>query len=208
MVVAYDTSDADATCRPGNVSPMSEMKQRMLRGELYHADDPEIQADAARSQELMERYNATRHAEAALRDELLRELLGEVGEGVVVRPPMWVDYGSHTSIGAGTFVNYGCVLLDVAPIRIGAACQLATSVQLLTATHPIDPEPRRLGWESAAPITIGDNVWLGGGVIVCPGVTIGDDTVVGAGAVVTRDLPAGVVAVGNPARVLRDLGDG
>jgi maltose O-acetyltransferase len=182
------------------------MKQRMLRGELYLAGDPEIQRDAARAQELMERYNATRHAERELRDRLLRELLGEVGEGVVVRPPVWVDYGSHVSIGEGTFVNYDCVLLDVAPIRIGAACQLATRVQLLTATHPIDPEPRRLGWESAQPITIGDNVWLGGSAIVCPGVTIGDDTVVGAGAVVTRDLPAGVVAMGVPARVVREIG--
>ena len=96
-------------------------------------------------------------------------------------------------------------MLDVAPIRIGAACQLATGVQLLTATHPIDPEPRRIGWEYAKPITIGDNVWLGGGVIVCPGVTIGDNTVVGAGAVVTRDLPADVVAFGNPARVQREI---
>lgn len=193
-------------CRPANVSAMSEMKQRMLRGELYLADDPEIQADAARAQELMERYNATRHAEQELRDRLLRELLGEVGEGVVVRPPFWVDYGKHISIGARTFANYDCVMLDVAPIRIGAACQLATRVQLLTATHPIDPEPRRRGWEFAEPITIGDNVWLGGGTIVCPGVTVGDDTVVGAGAVVTRDLPAGVVALGAPARVVREIG--
>jgi maltose O-acetyltransferase len=181
------------------------MKQRMLRGELYLAGDPEIQHDAARAQELMERYNATRHAERELRDRLLRELLGEVGAGVVVRPPVWVDYGSHVSIGDETFVNYDCVLRGAAPIRIGAACQLATRVQLLTATHPIDPEPRRLGWESAQPITIGDNVWLGGGAIVCPGVTIGDDTVVGAGAVVTRDLPAGVIAMGVPARVVREI---
>ena len=188
-----------------NVLRVSEMKQRMLRGELYLANDPEIQAEQARAQDLMERYNATRDVERELRDALLRELLGEVGDGVVVRPPVWVDYGSHISIGAGTFANYDCVLLDVAPISIGASCQLATRVQLLTATHPIDPEPRRLGWESAAPITIGDNVWLGGGAIVCPGVTIGDDTVVGAGAVVTRDLPAGVVAMGMPARVVREI---
>jgi maltose O-acetyltransferase len=184
------------------------MKQRMLRGELYLAGDPEIQADAARSQALMERYNATTHAEQELRDRLLRELVGDVGEGVVVRPPFYVDYGTYISIGAGTFANYDCVMLDVAPIRIGAACQLATRVQLLTATHPIDPEPRRAGWESAEPITIGDNVWLGGGAIVCPGVTIGENTVVGAGAVVTRDLPAGVVAAGVPARVIREIGPG
>jgi maltose O-acetyltransferase len=178
----------------------------MLRGELYIADDPEIAADQARAQELLERYNATRHADQDERDRVLRSLLGEVGERVVVRPPFRCDYGSHIAIGAGTFVNYDCVMLDVAPIRIGAACQVATCVQILTATHPVDPEPRRRGWESAQPITIGDNVWLGGGVIVCPGVTIGDDTVVGAGAVVTRDLPSGVVAVGNPARVHRSIG--
>jgi maltose O-acetyltransferase len=183
---------------------MSEMKQRMLRGELYVVDS-ELEADQARAQELMERYNASGHVEQALRDELLRELLGEVGEGVVIRPPFYCDYGRYISIGARTFVNYDCVMLDVAPIRVGSACQLATRVQLLTATHPIDPEPRRLGWESAEPITIGDNVWLGGGAIVCPGVTIGENTVVGAGAVVTRDLPAGVVAAGVPARVLREI---
>ena len=123
-----------------------------------------------------------------------------------MRPPFWIDYGA----------NIAHRRADVRQLRlrdarrradpIGAACQLATRVQLLTATHPIDPEPRRLGWESAEPITIADNVWLGGGAIVCPGVTIGDDTVVGAGAVVTRDLPAGVVAVGVPARVLREIG--
>ena len=181
------------------------MKERMLRGELYRFGDPELKADYARAQALLERYNATRHVEQDLRDAILRELLGEVGEGVVVRPSFRCDYGRYIEIGARTFVNYDCVMLDVAPIRIGAFCQIATSVQLLTATHPIDPEPRRLGWESAEPITVGDNVWLGGGVIVCPGVTIGDNTVVGAGSVVTRDLPAGVVAVGNPARAHRPI---
>jgi maltose O-acetyltransferase len=184
---------------------MAGMKERMLRGELYLADDPELVADHARAQALLERYNATAHAEQDERDRLLRELLGDVGDGVVVKPPFRCDYGTHISIGARTFVNYDCVLLDVAPIRIGARCQVATRVQLLTAAHPVDPEPRRDGWEYGKPITIGDNVWLGGGVIVCPGVTIGDDTVVGAGAVVTRDLPSGVVAFGNPAGVHRPI---
>jgi maltose O-acetyltransferase len=182
------------------------MKERMLRGELYLASDPELVADLARAQELQERYNATPHSAEEDRKRLLRELLGEVGDGVVVRSPFHCDYGSNLSIGAATFVNYGCVVLDVVPVRIGAHCQLASNVQLLAATHPLDPDERRAGWEYGEPITIGDNVWLGGGVIVCPGVTIGDDTVVGAGAVVTRDLPTGVVAVGNPARVLRDIG--
>ena len=177
----------------------------MLRGELYHASDPELVADLARTQVLLESYNATAHADEDERGRLLRELLGEVGHGVVVRPPFRCDYGWNISIGAGTFVNYGCVVLDVVPVQIGANCQLASGVQLLAATHPLDPATRRDGWEYGEPITIGDNVWLGGGAIVCPGVAIGDDTVVGAGAVVARDLPAGVVAVGNPARVLRTL---
>jgi maltose O-acetyltransferase len=184
------------------------MKQRMLRGELYRfADDPELASGYARAQALLERYNATPHDEQDLRETLLQDLFGEVGEGVVIRPSFRCDYGSHIAIGARTFVNNDCVMLDVASIRIGSACQIATCVQLLTATHPIDPEARRHGWESAEPITVGDNVWLGGGAIVCPGVTIGDDTVVGAGSVVTRDLPAGVVAFGNPARVHRPIAD-
>ena len=184
------------------------MKKRMLRGELYRYDDAELEAGQLRAQKLLERYNATRYDEQEVRDRVLRELLGKVGERVVVRPPLRCDYGTYIAIGAGTFVNYDCVLLDVAPIRIGSDCQLAPRVQLLTATHPIDPEPRRAGWESGVPITIADNVWLGAGAIVLPGVTIGVDTVVAAGAVVSRDLPAGVVAAGVPARVLREIGEG
>jgi len=183
------------------------MKARMLRGELYRAVGDEIGADQARAQELLERFNGSGHAEQDLRASLLRELLGAIGDGVVVRPPFHCDYGTRITIGAGTFVNFGCVMLDVAPIRIGAACQIATGVHIVTATHPVDPEPRRLGWESAEPIVIGDNVWLGSGAVVCPGVTIGEDTVVGAGGVVTRDLPAGVVALGVPARVQREIGE-
>ena len=179
----------------------------MLGGELYRFGDPEVAAAHARAQEILERYNAIRHADREERDRLLRELLGAAGEGVAVQPIFRCDYGSHISIGAGTFVTYDCVMLDAAPITIGAACQLAAHVQLVTATHPIDPGPRRIGWEYAEPITVADNVWLGAGVIVCPGVSIGEDTVVGAGAVVTRDLPAGVVAYGNPARVQREIGE-
>ena len=186
---------------------MGAMRERMLRGELYVADDPDLAADHARAQRILDRYNATGHDEQAERDELLRELLGSVGEGVVVKPAFRCDYGTYASIGDGSFLNYDCVMLDIAPIVIGARCWLASCVQLLAATHPIDPIPRRDGWEYGAPITLADNVWLGGGVIVCPGVTIGEHTVVGAGAVVTRDLPAGVVAYGNPARVVREIGE-
>src|SRR3972149_3688459 len=138
------------------------MKQRMLRGELYRFDDPELAADYARAQALLERYNTTRHDEQDLRDALLRDLLGEMGDGVVIRPTFRCDYGSHIAIGARTFVNYDCVMLDVAPIRIGATCQIATCVQLLTATHPVGPEPRRPGWESAEPLTIRDDGGLRG----------------------------------------------
>jgi maltose O-acetyltransferase len=183
------------------------MKDRMLAGELYLASDPVLKADLARAQDLLARFNSTPPSDQATLDRLLRELLGGVGAGVVVRPAFRCDFGTHITIGPGTFVNFDCVMLDVAPIRIGAACQLAPHVQLLTAAHPIDPGPRRAGWEYGRPITLADNVWLGGGVIVCPGVTIGEDTVVGAGAVVTRDLPAGVVAIGAPARVHRRIGE-
>ena len=179
----------------------------MLRGELYIADDAELSADFARAQDLLASYNRVAHSEEEERDRILRELLGHVGPGVVVRPPFHCEYGTRVSIGAKTFLNFDCLLLDVAAITIGVSCQLAPRVQLLTATHPVDPEARRAGWESGEPIVVGDNVWLGGGAVVNPGVTIGDDTVVGAGAVVTRDLPSGVVAAGVPAKVLREIGD-
>ncbi len=182
---------------------MTSHKERMLAGELYIADDPELAADLRNAALLMERYNASSAADPQARAALLAELLGTVGEPVEVRPPLYVDYGYHVEIGPRTFVNFGAVFLDVAPIKIGADVQIGPNVQLLTPTHPVDPEARRAKWEAALPITIGDNVWLGGGVIVCPGVTIGADTVVGAGSVVTKDLPPGVVAVGNPARVRR-----
>ena len=179
----------------------------MLRGELYLGSDPESEAEFARVQELLADFNRSAPAAWDEREELLHQMLREVGEKVVVRPPFYCEYGA-ISIGDRTFVNVDAVMLDVAPIAIGAACQIAPRVQLLTATHPIAPEPRRAGWEYGEPITLADNVWLGGGVIVCPGVSIGPDTVVGAGAVVTHDLPAGVVAAGVPARVLREIGDG
>lgn len=187
---------------------MSEQKERMLRGEHYRPDDPELKADANRCDRLLARFNATRATEVDERRAILVELLGEIGDGVVIRPPLVMDYGYQTSIGSGTFINANCVILDVGRVRIGADVQVGPNVQLLTPTHPLDPEQRRTGLEAAEPITIEDNVWLGGGVIVLPGVTIGRDTVVGAGAVVARDLPSGIVAVGNPARVVRSLSAG
>ncbi len=185
--------------------PVSEMKERMLRGELYLAADPELEADHRRCRLLVERFNATSVDDHAERATLLRDLFAEFGDGAVVKPPVQLDYGYQVRIGPRTFVNYGAVILDVARVTIGADVQVGPNVQFLTPTHPLDPEVRRSGLEAAEPITIEDNVWLGGGVIVLAGVTIGRDTVVGAGSVVTRDLPPGVLAVGSPARVVREL---
>ncbi|MDQ4011307.1 MAG: sugar O-acetyltransferase [Actinomycetota bacterium] len=190
-------------------SPISpdarSMRSRMLAGELYIADDPELSEQSRRALDLMDTYNATSVRAGNERRRLLGELLGSVGEGTEIRPPLYVDYGRHITIGARCFANFGLVALDVAKIVIGDDVQIGPNVQLLTPTHPVEPEPRRTKWEAAQPITIGDNVWLGGGAIVLPGVSIGRNTVVGAGAVVVRDLPANVVAVGNPARVSRRL---
>ncbi|WP_091092907.1 sugar O-acetyltransferase [Nonomuraea wenchangensis] len=184
------------------------MRERMLAGDLYLADDPELAEHNLRAMDLMEAFNTTPAREPQKRRRLLTELLGAVGEGSEIRPPLRVDYGSNIRIGARSFANFGLVALDVAPIIIGDDVQIGTNVQLLTPTHPVDPEPRRAKWEAARPITVGDNVWLGSGSIILAGVTIGENTVVGAGAVVTRDLPANVVAVGNPARVVRTIEPG
>ncbi|MGC4894114.1 sugar O-acetyltransferase [Micromonospora sp. DT31] len=183
---------------------MTTMKDRMLAGEPYLAEDPAIIADLVRAARLTERFNLSPAGDPAGR-AILRELLGSLGADTMIRPPFHCDHGYQTHIGPRGFVNVHAVFLDVARITIGADAQLGPNVQLLTATHPVEPDARRAKWESAQPITIGDNVWLGGGVIVLGGVTIGDDTVVGAGAVVTRDLPPGVVAVGNPARPIRSV---
>lgn len=179
--------------------------ERMRAGDLYIADDPEIARGLRRAVRLATRYQAAYVEDADAARSILVELLGSLGEEAHVRPPLYVDYGGNITIGARTFVNYNLTALDVAAITIGEDCQIGPGVQLLTPTHPLEPRPRRDKLEAAKPITIGDNVWLGGGVIVLPGVTIGDDSVIGAGAVVTKDVPAGVVAVGNPARPVRTL---
>ncbi|XYH95594.1 sugar O-acetyltransferase [Sorangium sp. So ce1128] len=188
-----------------NPDDSRSMRERMLAGDLYIADDPEIAEQSAAALDLMAAYNATSVRQRPLRRRLLEQLLGSIGEGTEIRPPFYVDYGAHITIGARCFANFGLVALDVAPITIGDDVQIGPNVQLLTPTHPVEPEPRRQKWEAAKPIKIGNNVWLGGGAIVLPGVTIGDNTVVGAGSVVTRDLPANAIAVGNPARVIRHL---
>lgn len=180
------------------------MRERMLARELYIAD-AELAQDSARAQRLTHQINTMDPTDHEGRRKLLTELLGGFGEGSEIRPPVQLDYGYQTVVGARSFANFGLVCLDVATVTIGDDVQIGPNVQLLTPTHPLDPGPRREKWEAAQPIVIGDNVWLGGGVIVCPGVTVGENTVVGAGSVVTRDLPANVVAVGSPARVVKQL---
>ena len=176
-------------------------KQKMLAGQLYHAGCPELQAEQIANKHWMHRYNSSVELLNDARHRLLVEHFGQVGDGAVIRPPFHCDYGYNISIGANSFMNFNCVILDVLPVRIGADCQIGPAVQIYTADHPVDAELRRAGLESGRPVSIGDNVWIGGGAIILPGVSIGDNAVVGAGSVVTRDVPAGAVVVGNPARV-------
>lgn len=186
---------------------MTSNAERMAAGDWYITDDAVLELQRER-QTLMERYNATPVADPVARREGLLELFGEIGDEVEVRSPVYVDYGSNVRLGTGVFLNYGCQLADVAPITIGDHCQIGPNVQLLTPIHPLDPQRRQDRWERAAAVTLGRNVWVGGGAILCPGVSVGDSAVIGAGAVVTQDVPAGVLAVGNPARVVRRVDDG
>ena len=169
------------------------------------ATDPELSAAHLRAQAILAKFNATSADAEAERHALLTELFERLGEGTVVKPTLRCDYGLNVAIGSRTFINYDCLLLDCNRITIGDEVQIAPGVHIYTATHPIEAEARRSGIEYALPVVIGDGVWLGGRAVVCPGVTIGANTVVGAGSVVTRDLPANVVAVGNPCRVIRQL---
>ena len=175
-------------------------RERMLGGDSTAANDPELERESSQSHGARRTVQpqCSRRHRAASADP--GPTARRAGDGTEVRPPLYCEYGYQLRIGARTFINFGLVALDVATITIGDDVQIGPNVQLLTPTHPVEPEPRRSKLEAARPITIGDNVWLGGGVIVLPGVTIGPNSVVGAGAVVTKDLRGGVVAVGNPAR--------
>ncbi|MGO1225574.1 sugar O-acetyltransferase [Brachybacterium sp. AOP42-C2-15] len=179
--------------------------EKMVAGDWYIADDPEIQQAFRHALVETERFAGAYTADPDAAQEVLRGLLGSFGEGAHVRAPLLVDYGTQLHVGAGTFVNFQLTALDVVEIRIGKNCQLGPNIQLLTPIHPLELEPRRQGWEAAEPIIIGDDVWIGGGVTVLPGVSIGDGAVIGAGSVVTKDVPPRSLAVGNPARVIREL---
>lgn len=178
-------------------------RQKMIAGELYWAGDPELVALRINARRLTRLYNATTELEDARRAELLGELFGRIGTGAFIEPDLRCDYGFNIFAGEGLYMNFGCVVLDVAPVTIGSRVLFGPGVHLYTATHPTDPVERARGLEFAKPIVIGDDVWLGGHATVCPGVTIGDGAIVGAGAVVTKDVAARTVVVGNPARVVR-----
>ena len=178
---------------------MPTEREKMLTGELYQANDPELVAARQRAKALCHRYN---QQPLELDRAVLTELLGYETDAYI-EAPLRCDYGFNIQLGRNFYANYNLTILDCAPVRIGDNVFVAPNVVLSTAGHPVEVEPRVAGWEFARPITIGDNVWLGAGVIVLPGVTIGEGTTIGAGSVVTRDIAANSVAVGNPCRVIR-----
>jgi maltose O-acetyltransferase len=180
-------------------------KDKMLGGKLYRSADAGLVADRRHAQDILAQYNAVSGADNETLNERLREFLGTVGEGTIVMPVFLCDYGYNIHLGRHVFINYQCVFLDCARIEIGNDVQIGPAVQFYTAQHPLDPAVRRSGTESASPIRVGNDVWIGGAAVVLPGVTIGDRSVVGAGTVVVRDVPPDTVVVGNPARVVRTL---
>lgn len=195
---------ATAPGKAGERMSKSE-REKMLAGELYLASDEELREARLRARGLVKAFNDSEPTDAKRRADLLSKLLGAVGEGAEIEPPFHCDYGVNIRIGERFFANFGCVILDCAEVSIGARVIFAPYVQLYTATHPLDPAVRAQGLELAKPIVIEDDVWIGGGAIVLPGVRIGRGAVIGVGSVVSRDVPPMVLAVGNPCRVVREL---
>ncbi|MFC6756735.1 MULTISPECIES: sugar O-acetyltransferase [Haloarcula] len=184
---------------------MPSEKAKMLAGELYNPRAPELVADRERARELVGLYNQTVATDRESRELLLEELFGSVGENPTVEPPFRCDYGEQIAVGDRFFANFGCVFLDVCPIEFGDRCLLGPSVHVYTATHPLDASERAEGKEYGKPVSVGDDVWLGGQAVLNPGVEVGDRSVVASGAVVTRDVPSDVVVQGNPAEVVKEL---
>ena len=183
---------------------MPTEREKMIAGQLYDPFDPELSADRVRARDLCQALNATREAEVDERRQILRALFGAGGDTVWMQPPFFCDYGSNIELGERVFFNFNCVVLDVCPVKIGSFTLFGPGAQVLTPLHPLDPELRRVQ-ELGKPVTIGEDVWVGAGALILPGVTIGSRAVIGAGSVVTRDVPAGVLAAGNPCRVIRTI---
>jgi maltose O-acetyltransferase len=180
-------------------------REKMLANEPYLAFDPELVRMLGAAQNLVYGFNLSHPSEIEHRREIVKTLFGSIGQTFKIEPPFHCDYGCHIHAQENLYVNYDCTILDGNYVYIGNNVLIAPKVQIYTAYHPLDPQMRRSGLELAAPITIGDDVWIGGGAIVCPGVTIGNNTTIGAGSVVTKSIPANVVAVGNPCKVLRTI---
>ena len=180
-------------------------KEKMLSGQLYNASDPELRELSRQARGLYHRFNSTSEDEIEYRIQLLDELLGSAGQGLIIQPPFFCDYGFNISVGDNVFMNMNCCILDIMQVTIGSRTMFGPNVQIYTATHPMDPVERASGLEFAKPISIGENVWIGGGAIINPGVTVGNGVVIGAGAIVTKDVPEMVFIGGNPARVIREI---
>src|SRR5688572_19803028 len=185
---------------------MQTEKQKMLAGELYNPLDPELSAERRRTRLLAKALNETCDDQQEERTRLIWELIPAAGRDLWIEPPFYCDYGSNITLGDKVFFNFNCVVLDVAPVRIGSGVLFGPAVQIYAATHPLSARERRAGLESGSAVEIGDDVWVGGGAIICPGVRIGARSVIGAGSVVTREIPDGVFAAGNPCRVIREVG--
>ena len=180
-------------------------REKMLDGELYLATDEELTRMHLNARQLLHCFNFSHPDELDRQKELIYGLFGNIGDNFTVRPPFYCDYGSHITAGDRLYINYDCTILDCNMVHLGNDVLLAPKVQIYTAYHPIEPKIRLTGKELASPVIVGDNVWLGGGVIVCPGVKIGNNVTIGAGSVVTKDIPDNVVAAGNPCRVIKSV---
>ena len=184
---------------------MKTEKEKMLGGDLYDPLDAQLAQERRRARLLIEQLNQTRDDEEAQRARLLRELIPASGEGLWIQPPFFCDYGTNITIGDKVFFNFNCVVLDVAHVRIGSRVLFGPNVQIYAATHPMSAAERSTGLELGRGIEIGDDVWVGGSAVICPGVRIGARSVIGAGSVVTKNIPEGVFAAGNPCRVVREI---
>lgn len=180
-------------------------KERMLAGKLYKAEGEELAKDNKKAMKLTRLFNNTTEEEQEYRVELLQRLLGSTGENIHIEPPFRCDYGCHITVGNNFYANYDCVIIDVNKVKIGSNVFFAPRVNIYTAGHPIDAEVRNDMLEFGKAVTIGDDVWVGGNTVINPGVTIGSNVVIGSGSVVTKDIPDGVIAAGNPCRVLREI---
>jgi maltose O-acetyltransferase len=184
---------------------MKTEKEKMLAGGLYDPLDKQLTEERLRARLLIKALNDTSEDDTTGRTRILKELIPNAGPGLWLQPPFYCDYGANIKIGEKVFFNFNCIILDVAEVTIGSRTMFGPNVQVYTATHPMNYKDRSSGLEYAKPITIGEDVWIGGSAVICPGVTIGARTVIGAGSVVTKDIPADVFAAGNPCRVIRPI---